>query len=121
MSAKRPVPFLRQVVPVRKKVGAAPLQFMASLPGHTLGSGAAADGTGCFCRTGLEHWGGQTVAVFPWGQQGVGWSSCRLTGEFVTQTFLEGEMAATNDSSTANHGHGPVLIPGVQMSISFPV
>lgn len=31
MSAKRPVPFLRQVVPVRKKVGAAPPQFMTSL------------------------------------------------------------------------------------------
>lgn len=31
MSAKKPVPFLRQVVPVRKKVGAAPPQFMTSL------------------------------------------------------------------------------------------
>lgn len=31
MSAKRPVPFLRQVVPVRKKVSAAPPQFMTSL------------------------------------------------------------------------------------------
>lgn len=31
MSAKKPVPFLRQVVPVRKKVGAAPPQFRTSL------------------------------------------------------------------------------------------
>uniref|UniRef100_A0A803VAF7 rRNA biogenesis protein RRP36 n=1 Tax=Ficedula albicollis TaxID=59894 RepID=A0A803VAF7_FICAL len=31
MSAKKPVPFLRQVVPVRKKVGAAPPRFRASL------------------------------------------------------------------------------------------
>lgn len=31
MSAKKPVPFLRQVVPVRKKVGAAPPQFTVSL------------------------------------------------------------------------------------------
>lgn len=31
MSAKKPVPFLRQVVPVRKKVGAAPPQLSTCL------------------------------------------------------------------------------------------
>lgn len=81
MSAKKPVPFLRQVVPVRKKVGAASPQFRTCL---STADRAHTWEWGCYRwhRLLLEDRAGplgNTVTVFPWGEQGVGWSSCRLT------------------------------------------
>ena len=64
MSAKKPVPFLRQVVSVTKKVGASPRQFRSWLPlamlvEHRHGNGAAEDDTGCFWRVGLGPLSGE--------------------------------------------------------------
>lgn len=58
MSAKKPVPFLRQVISVTKKVSVSPspVQELTSLSDayyHRYSNGAVEDDTGCFWRIGL--------------------------------------------------------------------